>query len=106
MLENLIADVRFTLRWLRRSPAFTLIAVASLAIGIGFNTALFTIVDALVFRPLPVDRDRCPVHVPVVFGFSRTLIDDHHPARTASHSPVPSATPTATMTRMLGVKYG
>ena len=56
MLENLIADVRFTLRWLRRSPAFTLIAVASLAIGIGFNTALFTIVDALVFRPLPVER--------------------------------------------------
>ena len=55
VLENLIADVRFTLRWLRRSPAFTLIAVASLAIGIGFNTALFTIVDALVFRPLPVD---------------------------------------------------
>jgi predicted permease len=56
VLENLIADVRFTLRWLRRSPAFTLIAVASLAIGIGFNTALFTIVDALVFRPLPVER--------------------------------------------------
>jgi len=27
-----------------------------------------------VFRPLPVDRDRCPVHVPVVFGFSRTVI--------------------------------
>ena len=56
MLENLIADVRFALRWLRRSPAFTLIAIASLAIGIGFNTALFTIVDALVFRPLPVER--------------------------------------------------
>jgi macrolide transport system ATP-binding/permease protein len=56
VLENLIADIRFTLRWLRRSPAFTLIAVASLAIGIGFNTALFTLVDALVFRPLPVER--------------------------------------------------
>jgi len=56
VLENLIADVRFALRWLRRSPAFTLIAAASLAIGIGFNTALFTIVDALVFRPLPVEQ--------------------------------------------------
>jgi len=54
--EHLFADVRFALRWLRRSPAFTLIAIASLAIGIGFNTALFTIVDALVFRPLPVER--------------------------------------------------
>ena len=56
MLENLFADVRFALRWLRRSPAFTLIAIASLAIGIGFNTALFTLVDTLVFRPLPVDH--------------------------------------------------
>ena len=56
MLENLVSDVRFALRWLRRSPAFTLVAIASLAIGIGFNTALFTLVDALLFRPLPVER--------------------------------------------------
>ena len=41
---------------MRRSPAFTLVAVASLAIGIGFNTALFTIVDALLFKPLPVSH--------------------------------------------------
>ena len=56
MLQNLAADVRYALRWLRRSPAFTAIAIASLAIGIGFNTALFTLVDALLFRPLPVER--------------------------------------------------
>jgi macrolide transport system ATP-binding/permease protein len=56
VLENVTADVRFALRWLRRSPGFTLVAVASLAIGIGFNTALFTLVDALLFRPLPVER--------------------------------------------------
>ncbi len=54
MLENLITDVRFALRWLRRSPGFTTVAILSLAIGIGFNTALFTLVDAVVFRPLPV----------------------------------------------------
>ncbi len=54
MLEPVMSDVRFALRWLRRSPGFMLVAVVSLAIGIGFNTALFTIVDAVLFRPLPV----------------------------------------------------
>ena len=54
LLNSLFADLRFALRWLRRSPAFTLVAVASLTIGIGFNTAIFAIVDALLFKPLPV----------------------------------------------------
>ncbi len=54
MFESLVADIRFALRWLWKSPGFTLVAVASLAVGIGFNTTLFTIVDALLFKPLPV----------------------------------------------------
>ena len=56
MFETIRSDIRYALRWLRRSPGFALVAVASLAIGIGFNTALFTLVDALLFRPLPVDH--------------------------------------------------
>lgn len=56
MFDNITSDVRFALRWLRRSPGFVAVAIGSLALGIGFNAALFTIVDALLFRPLPVER--------------------------------------------------
>src|SRR5215470_16543385 len=54
LLDSLAADLRYALRWLVRSPGFTIVAVLSLAIGIGFNTALFTVTDALLFKPLPV----------------------------------------------------
>jgi predicted permease len=49
----MIADLRYTFRLLRRAPAFTAAAVATLALGIGANTAVFTLVDAVLFRPLP-----------------------------------------------------
>jgi macrolide transport system ATP-binding/permease protein len=54
LVESFFSDIRFALRWLVKSPAFTAVAVASLAIGIGFNTTLFTVADALLFKPLPV----------------------------------------------------
>src|SRR6185436_3075589 len=54
MLTTLGMDLRYSLKWLARSPGFAAVAILSLAIGIGFNSALFSIVDALLLRPLPV----------------------------------------------------
>jgi len=55
-MSRILFDVRFALRNLRRSPLFTLVAVVSLALGIGANTAIFTLMDQLMLRLLPVSR--------------------------------------------------
>ena len=80
-LEDLLRDIGYALRVARRSPGFTAAAVVSLAIPICFNTAAFTIVDSLLFRPLPVSRAAELVDVytsdPGVERYSTTSYPDY-----------------------------
>jgi len=69
-LDSTLADVRYSLRALRSQPAFVAVAVLSLALAIGANSAIFSLADALLLRPLPV---RNPA---AVFDVSNTTPDN------------------------------
>ena len=61
MIENLTRDIGYTFRAMKKSPGFVLTAAAAIALGIGANTALFSLVYSLMYRTLPGGR---PLHVP------------------------------------------
>ncbi len=61
-IDELLRDTHFAIRMLRKSPVFVVVIAAMLALGIGVNTAVFGVVNAILFRPLPV-RDGARLQV-------------------------------------------
>ena len=77
LLENLLSDVRFALRQLRKSPGFAFTAILTLALGIGATTAMFSVLDAVLLHSLPYN------------GVDRIVtVEETHPSMSAAGLPV------------------
>lgn len=71
-MEQLFRDVRYGVRGLMKSPVFTLVALVTIALGIGVNSTIFSLVNAVVFRPLPV---HVPDELVDVYGYRAPGLD-------------------------------
>lgn len=86
--ERLAQDVRYGARMLRRAPLFTVVAVSAIALAVGINAGFFTLVDALMLRPLPVANPSRLVKLLSIDARSNTSIRFSYPAATtiAAHA--------------------
>jgi len=94
LAERLPQDVRYTLRQLRKNPGFAALAIITLALGIGANTAMFTVIDSVLIRPLPFRNANRLVSIRIGYLDSHFGDPDQNPVswpayrelRTRSHS--------------------
>jgi hypothetical protein len=69
-MNTLVSDLRYAIRNLFKSPGFSLVAIIVLAVGIGLNTAIFSLVNTMILRPLP--GDHLPGQLVGLYGADRT----------------------------------